>query len=171
MSRITLSKRSLAPLLCLALIGLAPLAQATEVYRWKDANGVTHYGERPPEGIQAERVALRPEPSVAPPPSASTEAAASAAAQIDDPNLTPDQRAELARQRALEANAEARRQARAANCARAQQNLQTLRNSEYVSLRDGDTTRTLTALERQQQIEENEAAEAENCGADNDAGG
>ena len=46
---------------------------------------------------------------------------------------------------------------------RLQQNLQVLRANDYVSLRDGETTRTLTTAERQQQIAENEAAETEHC--------
>ena len=155
--------------LSVALVGLSTEAAATEVYRWKDANGVTQYGERPPEGTQAERVALRAEPSVAPAPAAtSTEAPP---APVDDPNLSPDERAEIARQRALEAAAEARRQSRAASCARAQQNLQVLRANEYVSLRDGETTRTLTTDERQKQIAENEAAETEHCAPEIDGEG
>ncbi len=155
------SIRTTVLLVGVALLGLSTAASATEVSRWKDANGVTQYGERPPEGTQAERVALRAEPSVAPAPAAASTQAA--AVPVDDPNLSPDERAEIARQRALEAAAEARRQSRAASCARAQQNLQVLRANDYVSLRDGETTRTLTTAERQQQIAENEAAETEHC--------
>ena len=62
------SIRTTVLLVGVALLGLSTAASATEVYRWKDANGVTQYGERPPEGTQAERVALRAEPSVAPAP-------------------------------------------------------------------------------------------------------
>lgn len=153
----------------LLVLTLTSVATATEVYRWKDANGITQYGERPPEGISAQRVALRAEPSVAPAPPA--DAAAAVAAPIDDPNLSADERAELARQRALEAAAEARRQTRAAACARAQQNLQVLRANDYVSLREGEGTRTLTASERQEQIAENERAETEHCAPEVDAGG
>lgn len=159
-----------APLLAVALAGLAGVADATEVYRWKDANGNTQYGERPPEGVTAQRVALRAEPSVAPaPPADSTPMATTP--PIDDPNLSADERAELARQRAVEAAAEARRQTRAAACARAQQNLQVLRANEYVSLREGEETRTLTNTERQQQIAENEQAETEHCAPEVDSQG
>jgi hypothetical protein len=39
-------------------IGLALVAIAGEpqVYKWKDANGVMHYGEKPPEGLTARPV-------------------------------------------------------------------------------------------------------------------
>lgn len=161
--------RFTAPLLLVSLAGLAGVADATEVYRWKDANGNTQYGERPPEGVTAQRVALRAEPSVAPAPQADSTPVATA--PIDDPNLSADERAELARQRAVEAAAEARRQTRAAACARAQQNLQVLRANEYVSLREGEETRTLTNTERQQQIAENEQAETEHCAPDVDSQG
>ncbi len=156
-------------LLLLSLCGFASVASATEVYRWKDANGNTQYGERPPEGVGAQRVALRAEPSVAPAPPA--ESTPVTAAPIDDPNLTADERAEAARQRALEAAAEARRQTRAAACARAQQNLQVLRANEFVSLRDGEETRTLTTVERQEQIAENERSETEHCTPEADISG
>jgi len=45
-------------LFALCSIGLALAAAAGEspVYKWKDANGVTHYGEKPPEGRAARAV-------------------------------------------------------------------------------------------------------------------
>lgn len=33
----------------MAMLGAAGLADATKVYRWTDAQGVTHYGDRPPD--------------------------------------------------------------------------------------------------------------------------
>jgi glutaredoxin len=42
------------------LCGIFPAGlQASEVYRWKDANGVTHYGDRKPEQAASERLTLR----------------------------------------------------------------------------------------------------------------
>ena len=46
-------------------------AAAGQVYRWKDANGQWHYGERAPDGVAAETVTIRPGPapeSTPPPP-------------------------------------------------------------------------------------------------------
>ncbi|HXZ48807.1 MAG TPA: DUF4124 domain-containing protein [Usitatibacter sp.] len=56
-------------------LGLAMLAFATSaaavVYKWVDANGVTHYSEMPPENIEAQQVPVRPGPSAeAPAPGA-----------------------------------------------------------------------------------------------------
>lgn len=51
----------------LALIILASLLPLTvpaqAVYKWSDARGVVHYGDRPPQDAQAERVAVAPPPS------------------------------------------------------------------------------------------------------------
>ncbi|WP_395795399.1 DUF4124 domain-containing protein [Aquimonas sp.] len=149
------------PFALLLLCSLAANADATEVYRWKDANGVTHYGERPPEGTEAEEVTIRKAPPVT--PAEAVTATDEPAEPVDESNMSADERAEVARQRAIEAAAEARRQAREVACARARQNLQVLRQNNYVSLRDGDTTRTLDAAERDQQIAENEAAETTHC--------
>ena len=149
------------PFALMLLCSLAANADATEVYRWKDANGVTHYGERPPEGTEAEQVAIRKAPPVTSAPAVA--ATDEPAKPVDESNMSADERAEAARQRAIEAAAEAQRQAREVACARARQNLQVLRQNNYVSLRDGDTTRTLDAAERDQQIAENEAAETTHC--------
>jgi len=38
--------------ICLALVAAA--ASAQQVYKWKDANGVTHYGDKPAANNDAE---------------------------------------------------------------------------------------------------------------------
>lgn len=51
---------------CFLLVGVAALAGAAETWRWKDANGVIHYSDRPVPG--AERVSVvAPKPSSTPP--------------------------------------------------------------------------------------------------------
>jgi glutaredoxin len=49
--------------LIVALLGcmlIAPsAAAASEVYRWRDSNGVVHYGDRKPADAESERVELR----------------------------------------------------------------------------------------------------------------
>lgn len=43
-------------------------ASAREIYRWVDENGVVHYGEGVPEGVQDfERIVLAPSPAASPP--------------------------------------------------------------------------------------------------------
>lgn len=56
------------PYLGLVLVSalFVPLTAGAQVYKWVDANGVTHYGERPPEKAKSKEVRLReatPRPS------------------------------------------------------------------------------------------------------------
>ena len=45
---------TLPRLCCLLLLSTAATASAANLYKWKDANGVTQYSERPPAGKQYE---------------------------------------------------------------------------------------------------------------------
>lgn len=45
---------TLPRLCCLLLLSAAATASAANLYKWKDANGVTQYSERPPAGKQFE---------------------------------------------------------------------------------------------------------------------
>lgn len=51
--------KTLALGLALTLIAQAAPA-ATQVYRWMDHKGVVHYGDRPPEGVEATLVGVKP---------------------------------------------------------------------------------------------------------------
>ena len=47
---------------------LISLPVQAEIYRWTDANGQTHFGEKPPLGQGAERVEQQPLNTMQPPP-------------------------------------------------------------------------------------------------------
>jgi glutaredoxin len=58
----TRSSRRLRLLSFLIAVGLsfvAPLLEATDVYKWKDADGKTHLSDRPPADYDAERMQVR----------------------------------------------------------------------------------------------------------------
>lgn len=56
-------RRALAPLtLWVLACALAATAGEPQVYKWKDANGITHYGERPPDGRPSRAVEVGREP-------------------------------------------------------------------------------------------------------------
>ena len=92
----------------LALACLAGSASAQQIYRWKDANGVTHFSQTPPAiGTHYTKMRLTSEPEVSsnPPPSpaadntesntgAPPQAAAAGGTQPD----TPSNRASLCKQ-------------------------------------------------------------------------
>ena len=48
--------------LLLLIIPLLPVTGQDTVYRWKDAQGSTHYGAEPPAGVQAEPINLNAKP-------------------------------------------------------------------------------------------------------------
>lgn len=55
-----------ASLVCALLLTVFP-AEASKIYRWKDADGVVHFGSEPPQDQpQAERYQLRVQPSSQP---------------------------------------------------------------------------------------------------------
>ena len=62
------SKALLFGLLCCGLIGAA----TAQVFKWVDENGVTHYGERPPQGQKAQPVEAKPSSTPAPGSSSSS---------------------------------------------------------------------------------------------------
>jgi len=51
-----------AALLAVLLAGCGLQAQATGVYKWTDADGHIHYGDRPKSGVDSKSVSIRPAP-------------------------------------------------------------------------------------------------------------
>jgi uncharacterized protein DUF4124 len=81
-------------LLCAALIAWSGLASAV-VYKWVDADGKVHYGDRPPDGVHAQVVEMlgTHEPrAAAAPPSAPT-AAKPADTQANAPKVSAEEAA------------------------------------------------------------------------------
>jgi hypothetical protein len=82
-------------LLFAALIAWSGLASAV-VYKWVDADGKVHYGDRPPDGVHAQVVEMlgTHEPrAAAAPPSASAAAAKPADAQANAPKVSAEEAA------------------------------------------------------------------------------
>ena len=77
----SLSRPLLALAACLALFPAVATAQASDkVYKWTDANGVTHYGDAPPATGEYEASPIPAVDRVVRAPAGTTEAAAAAAA-------------------------------------------------------------------------------------------
>ena len=126
-------------LVTLALAGAWLNASASDVYRWVDEKGVSHYADKPPADGKFERVNVRAggATAVAPPPEADAQASAK-----DDPAL-----------------------ARTERCRSARANLAALRSGLEVSIEDNGKTRALSENERLEYADRNERIIALDCDA------
>lgn len=50
------------------LVGLSPMSMAGQIYKWVDAQGVTHFGAQPPQGVEATTVGKSATPAPKPLP-------------------------------------------------------------------------------------------------------
>ena len=113
-------------LLFTALIVWSAMASAV-VYKWTDADGKVHFGDRPPDGVKAEVVELlgSRQPSPPPPPPAARPAATSGAA-------TSQAAAAAAKAAAQPVDPDAAAAARAAQCDAAQARLKQLTEGRHL---------------------------------------
>lgn len=138
-------------LLFLLLLGAA--AQAGDIYRWTDAQGRTHYGDRPPAN-GAEKIVEPPPPSALSPDEVNAKLEAIRA-----------QRQTAAEERALakeaQAKAAAEQKQRATECAAARRQRDTLQAAQRIRDADGNW---YTGEQRLQKMRELEAAIRKHCG-------
>lgn len=132
-------------------LALSTTALAGQVYRWVDAQGVTHFSEQPPQGQQATTI------NTATPPPPSTEPKTTPTFQsIAD----PEQAAVDAKVKQEVAEQEVQRRK---YCESQRNNLAQLENNPRVRVEDGGEMRRLGEEERQQRIAESKKAIEENC--------
>ncbi len=119
---------------CAAAV-LAGAAQAADFYKWTDANGTTHFTDKPPSGVEAEKLSLQP-------PAAP--AALDASVGDDQP--------------------EGRRQPDEERCELERERLATLESSWEIRMRDDSgAMRVLSTEEVKQEIALSQAAVARYC--------
>ena len=136
------------------LLALAPTVMAAQVYKWVDAQGVTHFGAQPPEGTNASAVKTNTAPPKSnfplPPPKPA------APPSVDEKQKAVDDKVkqDVAQQEAM----------RAQNCSQARENVAQLKNNPRVRVKEENGEyRRITEEERQARIVENEKAVQENC--------
>lgn len=133
------------------LLALSAPVAASQVYKWVDAQGVTHFGAQPPQGQQATSI------NTAAPPSKPAEP--KAAATFDN-EADSEQEAIDRKVKQQVATQEAERKK---YCESVRTNLAQLENNPRVRIEvDGDVRR-LNEEERQQRIGEAKKAIADNC--------
>lgn len=133
------------------LLALSAPAVASQVYKWVDAQGVTHFGAQPPQGQQATSI------NTAAPPSKPAE---SKAAATFDNEADSEQGAIDRKVKQQVATQEAERKK---YCESVRTNLAQLENNPRVRIEVDGEVRRLTEEERQQRIGEAKKAIADNC--------
>ena len=133
------------------LLVLSASAMASQVYKWVDAQGVTHFGAQPPQGQQATTIN-----TAAPPPKIAEPATAPSFESIADPEqaaIDEKVKREIAIQEAE----------RKKYCQSVRTNLAQLENNPRVRVEVDGQVRRLNEEERQQRISEAKQAIGENC--------
>jgi len=144
--------RLLLPLIAALLL---PAAVQAGMYKWVDPQGVTHYGDQPPLGQQAQ-------PLTPPPPPASSAPAEEKALKQRTESF--DKARE--EQQKTDAKAEQQRKAeakRAENCKRLQDRLDHMRSHNRLMVLKNGSLQSMSAEQRQSEITNLEAEYAKNC--------
>lgn len=136
--------------LLLGLLSTVALADTETIYKWTDLNGVVHYGERPPEGVDAVRVTVS---SIAP-EDASDPYASARRGPDDEPSISEQKREERAKRAEEQAQEDARL---TAACAAHRDRLSQLVPRTNILLQNPDgTSRRLDDNERLAMIDESQ---------------
>ncbi|MBU1332855.1 MAG: DUF4124 domain-containing protein [Gammaproteobacteria bacterium] len=136
------------------LLALSAPVMASQVYKWVDAQGVTHFGAQPPQGQQATQI------NTSTPPPRAVETPPTPAAPTFDSIADPEQEAinEQVRKDVAAQEAERRKY-----CEAQRSNLAQLENNPRLRLEvEGEVTR-LSEDERQARITETRKAITDNC--------
>ena len=136
------------------LLAMSATAMASQVYKWVDAQGVTHFSAQPPQGQDATSVNI-----AAPPPKpavAEEKKAAPTFESIADPE-------QAAIDEKVKQDIAAKEVERKKYCADVRTNLAQLQNNPRVRVDVDGEVRRLSEEERQSRISEAQKAIAENC--------
>ncbi|MNG02216.1 hypothetical protein D3C84_852330 [compost metagenome] len=129
------------------LVAISPLSMAAQIYKWVDAQGVTHFDAQPPQGQPATTI-VTPAPSVGKPP-APTPGGAIGDQQAIDKSV----KKQVARQQAE----------LKVFCEQARTNLAQLQNNPRLREEVEGELRRLDDAQRQERIDETQKQIAQNC--------
>ncbi|VVO10789.1 DUF4124 domain-containing protein [Pseudomonas fluorescens] len=128
------------------LIGLSPLCMAAQIYKWVDAQGVTHFDAQPPQGQEATTVTPSPPPGK---PTAAPRSSAIGDQQAIDNKVKKQVAEQEARLKAF--------------CEQARTNLAQLQNNPRLREEVDGGMRRLTDEQRQDRLTEAQKQIADNC--------
>jgi len=137
----------------LALLLIAPLAAAQQIYKWTDATGTVHYSQSaPPQGTKYRQVKLASGVESAAGQAAQPAADSTAAPTNDSPQASTTTMADTPANRAK-------------MCAALKSNLATLQGSGPVVMQQGGKPTVLDDAQRKQQIASTNAQYRQYCAA------
>ncbi|HUE93541.1 DUF4124 domain-containing protein [Pseudomonas sp.] len=137
------------------LLALSATAMASQVYKWVDAQGVTHFSSQPPRGQQATSIN-----TAAPPPAKPVEAAEPDVIPTFESISDPEQAAIDKKVRQEVAAKEAERKK---YCEDVRTNLAQLQNNPRLRMEVDGEVRRINEEERQERISAAQKAIADNC--------
>jgi hypothetical protein len=131
------------------------LAAAADVYKWVDAQGVTHFGAQPPQGVASARIS-----TATARPAEQKPLAEQPLPKLDSESPSDAQKAidEKVRQQVAQREAERREY-----CLNVRTNLAELQNNPRVRIEENGEMRRIGEDERQTRIEQAKKTIAENC--------
>ena len=136
------------------LLAMSATAMASQVYKWVDAQGVTHFSAQPPQGQDADSI------NTATPPPKSAVAEEKKAAPTFESIADPEQ---AAIDEKVKQDVAAREVERKKYCEDVRTNLAQLQNNPRVRVDVDGELRRLSEEERQSRISETQKSIAENC--------
>ncbi|WP_222909257.1 DUF4124 domain-containing protein [Pseudomonas sp. DNDY-54] len=131
------------------LLALSSSVMAGQVYKWVDAQGVTHFGAQPPQGQPAEALST----ATAPPKPAAAPITVEPTGETEQRQIDRQVKKEVAEQ-------EAERQR---YCTTLRTNLAQLQNNPRVRVEENGETRRLNEEERQARISETQKKINDTC--------
>ena len=139
------------------LLALSTSAVASQVYKWVDAQGITHFGAQPPEGQQATSVNTsvpKPRPGLPRLDSEQPEPAPPKSTPVGDQKAIDEK---------VKADVAAQEAERRKYCETIRTNLAQLQNNPRLRAEVDGEVRRLSEEERQSRIKGAEKAISENC--------
>jgi hypothetical protein len=136
------------------LLAMSATAMASQVYKWVDAQGVTHFSAQPPQGQESTSVN-----TAAPPPKPDVVEEKKAAPTFES-IADPEQAAIDAK---VKQEVAAKEKERKKYCEDVRSNLSQLENNPRLRIEIDGETRRLSEVERQKRIAEAQKSIAENC--------
>lgn len=133
------------------MLALSATATASQIYKWVDAQGVTHFSAQPPQDQEATTVN-----TAAPPPRQAPAEPDPATAQQPDPE-------QAAIDEKVKADVAAQEAERRKYCENARTNLAQLENNPRLRIEEEGEVRRIDENERQERIAELKKSIGENC--------